>query len=202
MKARSASDYLARRRPRYRLTAATSFDAPLDEVFAFFSRPENLGAITPARMAFSITESSPQMGEGATIAYRLRVGGVPVQWRTQIERWAPGESFVDVQLKGPYHCWWHEHRFVAEGPSRTLMLDTLLYTPPMGILGRIANRLIITGALRDIFAFRADAIRLRFGAARDGARRLDASAANQPEAAVVRMTAWPQHEGVRVGRDA
>jgi ligand-binding SRPBCC domain-containing protein len=196
-----SSDYLARRRPRYRLTAATAIDAPIDEVFAFFSRPENLGAITPARMAFSITESSTPMGEGATIAYRLRVGGVPLQWRTRIERWLPGKGFVDAQLEGPYHCWWHEHRFIAEGSSRTLMLDTVLYTPPMGLLGRIANRLIITGALRDIFAYRADAIRLRFGASKDGAHRIDVPAPFQPGIAVPR-TGWQVSEGAHVAGDS
>jgi hypothetical protein len=45
------------------------------------------------------------------------------------------------------------------------MEDRVLYTPPLGILGRIANHLFIKRALRSIFTFRSDAIRLRFGVA-------------------------------------
>jgi ligand-binding SRPBCC domain-containing protein len=156
--------YLERRRPRYVLTAQTVVAAPLDEVFAFFSRPENLGLITPPRMGFRIL-SHQSMGDGALISYRVRVGPLPLRWQTRIERWRPGEGFVDSQLKGPYHCWWHEHRFRADGPSRTIMQDVVLYTPPFGVIGRLANRLLIVPELRRIFAHRAAAIALRFGVA-------------------------------------
>ena len=160
-----ASAYLDQRRPRYELTARAVVSAPIADVFEFFSRPENLGVITPANMGFLITSISRPMDEGTEIAYRLRVGGVPIKWKTRIDAWEPGRRFVDAQLSGPYHCWWHEHRFIADGPSRTTMEDRVLYTPPLGILGRIANHLFIKHALRDIFTFRSDAIRLRFGAA-------------------------------------
>ena len=42
----------------------------------------------------------------------------------------------------------------------------MLYAPPLGPLGRIANRLMIENELRGIFAFRAEAIELRFGTVR------------------------------------
>lgn len=158
-----ASGYLNQRRPRYELTTRAIVRAPIADVFEFFSRPENLGAITPATMGFRITERSPGMGKGALISYRIRLGPVPVRWKTRIEAWDCGARFVDAQLSGPYHCWWHEHRFIADGPSRTIMEDRVLYTPPLGILGRIANHLFIKRALRGIFTFRSDAIRLRFG---------------------------------------
>lgn len=40
--------------------------------FAFFSKAENLGLLTPAAMRFSITERAPAVGEDTTIEYRLR----------------------------------------------------------------------------------------------------------------------------------
>jgi ligand-binding SRPBCC domain-containing protein len=159
------SGYLNRRHARYQLTSRTAIDAPIEDVFAFFSRAENLGAITPPGMGFVITESPGRMEEGAIIAYRIRLAGVSVRWRSRIELWRPGESFVDVQLSGPYHCWWHEHRFVPDGAARTIMHDRVLYTPPLGFLGRLANRLFIANKLRSIFGYRSDAIRLRFGTA-------------------------------------
>jgi ligand-binding SRPBCC domain-containing protein len=98
------------------------------------------------------------------ISYRLRVGGVPLKWKTRIDAWEPGRRFVDAQIGGPYACWWHEHRFEADGADRTIMADRVLYAPPLGILGRAANHLFIKNSLRAIFSFRSDAIRLRFGA--------------------------------------
>jgi len=161
MSTTSEARYLEKRCPRYVLTARTVIDAPIEQVFALFSKPENLGVITPPKMGFQITERPRDMGDGALISNRVRIGGVTIRWQTQIERWSPGEGFVDSQIRGPYHCWWHEHRFVADG-SRTLMEDRVLYTPPLGPLGRVANQLFIRNQLREIFAYRAGAIALRF----------------------------------------
>lgn len=150
-------------RARYQLRATTIVDAPLAETFAFFSRAANLGLITPAAMKFSIEGPAPPMAAGATIDYRVRVGGLPVRWRTRIAAWEPGRRFVDVQESGPYRFWWHEHTFRADG-ERTVMDDRVYYTPPFGPLGRVANRLFIGPTLRQIFRYRGDVIRLRFGA--------------------------------------
>jgi hypothetical protein len=44
------------------------------------------------------------------------------------------------------------------------MEDRVYYTPPFGLIGRLVNRLFIRSALRQIFQYRGDVIRLRFGA--------------------------------------
>ena len=59
-------------------------DAPLEDTFAFFSKAANLGVITPAVMSFSIQGQVPPMATGAMIDYRVRVGPLPVRWRTRI----------------------------------------------------------------------------------------------------------------------
>jgi len=161
------SAYLAARPPRYTLTARTVIDRPLAEVFAFFCAAENLGAITPPDMGFTIVTPTPiAMAAGAEIDYRIRASGVPMAWRTVIDAWEPPAAgrarFVDSQARGPYACWWHEHRFEADG-DRTIMIDTVHYAPPLGPLGAVANTLMVAGELRRIFTHRGRAIRLRFG---------------------------------------
>ena len=147
---------------RYELRTRTVVDAPLAETFAFFSKAANLGLITPAAMKFSIQGAIPPMAKGAAIDYRVRVGPLPVRWRTRIASWEPGRRFVDLQEAGPYRLWWHEHTFHADG-ERTVMEDRVYYAPPLGVLGRLANRLFIGPTLRKIFQYRGDVIRLRFG---------------------------------------
>ena len=85
-----------------------------------------------------------------------------MRWRTTIASWEPGRRFVDLQDAGPYRSWWHEHSFRADGP-RTIMDDRVCYAPPFGMLGRLANPVLIVPALRRIFRHRGDVIRLRFG---------------------------------------
>lgn len=147
---------------RYELRSTTVIDAPLEETFTFFSKAANLGVITPATMRFSIQGQVPPMATGATIDYRVRVGPLPIRWRTRITTWEPGRRFVDLQEKGPYRFWWHEHTFQADG-ARTVMEDRVFYTPPLGVFGRLANRVFIHATLRKIFQYRGDVIRLRFG---------------------------------------
>ncbi len=147
---------------RYELRTTTVVDAPIEETFAFFSKAANLGVITPAAMKFCIQGQVPPMAQGAVIDYRVRVGPVPVRWRTRITRWEPGRSFVDLQEAGPYRLWWHEHTFQADG-ERTVMEDRVYYAPPFGIVGRLANRVFIGPTLKKIFQYRGDVIRLRFG---------------------------------------
>ena len=158
------SGYLAARRPRYLLSARTSLDAPIERVFAFFSRPENLGLMTPAAMRFRIRSLPDELRAGAVVEYALAVGPLPLRWRTRIAAFEPSSRFVDAQERGPYRAWWHEHGFARAG-RHTVMEDRVYYAPPLGWLGRIANRLFVVPQLRRIFGFRRDAIRLRFGAA-------------------------------------
>lgn len=161
----SSSAYLAARRPAYELSATSEIGVPLAETFRFFSAPENLGLLTPRAMGFSIVDRSGPPSTGSTIDYRIRVGPFPLRWRTRFEAWTAPERFVDVQERGPYRCWWHEHRFEARA-GLTRMSDRVRYAPPLGPLGRLVHRLLIADQLGDIFAHRALAIRLRFGTAR------------------------------------
>src|SRR5579859_1008207 len=156
-------NYLRKRRPTHELRTRTVLNMPVDEAFAFFSQAENLGLITPAAMRFEIQGSVPPITKGATIDYQLRVGPMPIRWRTRIAEWKPPHGFIDLQESGPYRCWWHKHTFSAEG-NRTVMEDHVYYAPPFGELGRLANRMFIVPRLRQIFGYRSDVIRLRFGA--------------------------------------
>lgn len=167
-----ASAYLADRTPRYCLETRIELAQPIDAVMPFFERAENLGAMTPSHMAFEILGDAPASIErGTIIDYRIRLGPIPLRWRTRIDRY-DADGFVDTQLRGPYRAWYHEHHFEAVG-DRTVMVDRVWYAPPLGILGAIAHRLFIRGQLRAIFSHRHHAATLRFG---DAARVVDAPA--------------------------
>jgi uncharacterized protein len=162
----SGSGYLHTRRPVYLMRAATRIAAPIAEAFTFFSRPQNLGVMTPADMRFRITSTPPEMSAGARIEYTLRAAMLPIHWRTRIEAWQPQRFFADSQERGPYRAWWHEHHFKPDGAA-TLMEDRVYFAPPLGILGRAASYPLVMPQLRRIFRFRTQAMRLRFRAQSD-----------------------------------
>jgi ligand-binding SRPBCC domain-containing protein len=137
----------------------------LPEVFEFFSRAENLERITPPWMRFRILTPPPiEMKPGTTIAYALRVRGIPLRWLTEIERWNPPYEFVDFQAKGPYQLWHHTHRF-SEVEGGTSIVDIVHYALPFGPLGRLIHRLQVARDLERIFDYRAHRIQALFPAA-------------------------------------
>jgi ligand-binding SRPBCC domain-containing protein len=91
------------------------------------------------------------------IRYSLRWRIFPIRWTTEITAWEPPHRFTDVQLKGPYKLWHHEHRFFAEG-NNTRVTDEVLYQLPLGVAGRIAHRLQVRKDVETIFAYRRAAI--------------------------------------------
>lgn len=127
---------------------------PLEEVFAFFSDAGNLEAITPEFLHFHILTPRPiAMDAGTLIDYQIRLLGIPLNWRTQIETWEPPHRFSDVQLKGPYKLWHHTHEFVAVSDG-TLMTDRVRYQMPAGPLGRVVHAVWTQRTLAKIFDYR------------------------------------------------
>jgi len=138
----------------YVLETETWLPAPLEEVFDFFKKAENLQQLTPPWLDFQILTPLPvEMKQGALIDYRLKLYGVPLQWRTEISLWEPPFRFVDAQLQGPYRKWVHTHTFEAVNGG-TLMRDRVEYRLPGGVLAPLAHRLFVKRNVKAIFQFR------------------------------------------------
>ena len=147
----------------YRLVHEQLVPRKLEEVFEFFSRPENLEILTPEFLHFKIVSIGPQpVQKGTLISYKLRVRGMPLRWTSEIREWDPPRQFVDFQTRGPYKLWHHTHRFIAEG-NNTRIVDEVLYDLPFGILGRVAHAVMVKSDVEKIFRYREMKIRELFG---------------------------------------
>lgn len=138
----------------------TTVPRSLEETFAFFSDARNLDILTPPWVGFRILTPAPiDMQRGTLIDYRIRIHGIPIRWRTEITEWEAPHRFVDVQLKGPYLWWHHEHRFESckEG---TRIIDEVEFRAP---LYWISHSLIVERDVGRIFDYRAQALKRVFG---------------------------------------
>ncbi len=133
--------------------------AEIENVWDFFSSPDNLKKITPPHMGFQIvTGGEVKMYPGQMISYKVKpIAGIPLTWVTEITHVEPHKYFVDEQRFGPYSMWHHEHHFkvVDEGVE---MIDIVSYVLPLGILGRIAHSLFVERQLNGIFDYRSTVI--------------------------------------------
>ena len=149
----------------YQFKKQQVFNQPVDKLWDFISSPRNLELITPDYMGFNITtEDLPdKMYEGMIVRYKVSpLLGIKTTWVTEITHVKEGEYFVDEQRVGPYQIWHHQH-FLKPVPEGILMSDIVSYKPPFGLLGNIANEIIIKQKLKEIFDYRTKALNQLFG---------------------------------------
>ncbi|MCM4172292.1 hypothetical protein DHD32_12430 [Arenibacter sp. TNZ] len=144
----------------YQFKKKQEISASIEEVWAFISNPSNLKAITPDYMGFDITSKDipSKMYEGMMISYKVSpIFGIKTTWVTEITHLKENSYFVDEQRVGPYKIWHHQHK-IEPTENGTLMTDIVSYQPPLGLLGSLANTLIIKGKLNEIFDYRTKAL--------------------------------------------
>ena len=147
----------------YELTDAFIVSATPEETWRFFGAAENLPVITPPWLGFQLRSPRPVLIEQDTLLdYTIRWLRLPVTWRTRIIDFTPPRQFIDLQLRGPYSLWHHQHTFepVAEG---VLCRDRVVYRLPLGWLGRVAHTAIVRRQLRGIFRYRRRVIAQQLG---------------------------------------
>ena len=140
----------------YNLTRKQILPIGIQEAWEFFSSPHNLSRITPAHMGFRIVYMSggPEMYPGQIIRYVVQgLPGIAMNWTTEITHVHRPHYFVDEQRFGPYALWHHQHHFKAVDGG-TEMTDEVNYAIPLGILGRLANRLFVEREVNRIFDHR------------------------------------------------
>ena len=153
--------------PSHELVSKRLVPVPTDQVWSFFSDARNLAALSPADAGLTLDPALPPMAVGARFTHTMALGPVSMPWEGEIVAWEPGERFVDIQRRGPFGCWWHEHRFtpavLPDGTRGTELSDRVLFRSPLGVLGTIATALFVRAQLLEMFAYRDHALRLRFG---------------------------------------
>lgn len=130
----------------------------IESVFRFFAEAKNLEKITPELLHFKIDKmSTPEIEKNTLIDYKLKIHGVPTNWKTHIVEWNPPHRFIDTQIKGPYKLWHHTHDFEKLGPG-TLMTDKVRYKLPLGFLGNLAGQTFVQKDVESIFKYRREVV--------------------------------------------
>ena len=149
----------------FQLYKEQKLPATVNEVWDFISSPKNLKRITPEYMGFDIVapQHIEKMYPGMIVIYKVApLLNKKMTWVTEITHIREKEYFVDEQRVGPYKMWHHEHKlFPIE--HDVLMTDLVTYQPPLGVLGNIANTLIIKKQLNEIFHHRKIVLEQLYG---------------------------------------
>lgn len=80
--------------------------------------------------------------EGETVTWEARHFGIRMHMTIGITAMQFSYYFRDEMLSGPFKRLWHEHLFWEEKDG-TMMVDDFEFASPLGLLGKLADRLVL-----------------------------------------------------------
>jgi ligand-binding SRPBCC domain-containing protein len=136
-----------------RIEQTVQISAPIEKVFHFHDDTRNLLRITPPDVKVSIeTVGSPGLGYEVTLKVRQFMLFV-MRWHVKITVYEPPVLMVDEQLSGPFRTW-KQTRRLRQVDGGTELTDIVEYEAPFGLLGRLANALVIRRQIQKMFSYR------------------------------------------------
>lgn len=132
-------------------TPEVCFDLCLD-----VSVHQDSAAQTGERVVQGRTEGMLELGE--EITFRGRHFGIVFNLTGKVTQLERPLFFVDEMVRGPFRSLWHEHRFGASSGG-TIMVDEMRVSAPFGLLGWLAERLLIRRHLSKFLQKRAEFIK-------------------------------------------
>lgn len=126
--------------------------APRAALFAWHARPLAFARLTPPWERVRVVVDEGGIEDGARKV--LRIGPLGLEWVARHEGFVSGRQFVDVQEKGPFRAWRHEHRFQDDGADASILEDAIEYELPLGALGALFGGALVRRKLARMFAHR------------------------------------------------
>ena len=154
---------------RHRFQTEQWVPYPRERVFAFFSDPANLPPLMPdwqrarvERTALvappAVSPASVVAGEGSLITISFRaIPWVPVrlEWDAYVAEFQWNDFFCDEQRRGPFKYFRHCHR-IRDDANGSVVSDAVEYELPLGMLGGLANGLVVRRQICALFRHRQE----------------------------------------------
>ena len=132
----------------------TKIDAPIDICFDL-ARSIDLHKVstqqTREEAVAGVTTGLISLGE--TVTWRAQHFGVWQELTSQITEFDRPTFFADEMLKGAFAGFRHEHHFKSLD-SVTEMTDYFDFRSPLGVLGHLVNRLVLTRYMTNLLKVR------------------------------------------------
>lgn len=134
-------------------------NAPVNEVFTYFARPEHMADQFPENMGLNVVPVDVKAGFGVGTIFRISgdFDGKRLEWDCETIEYEPLKKIVAKMVEGPFKRWQITVAFDELGERKAKVALTVDYDMPMGPLGgfidkvklsKIAERGMENGLLR------------------------------------------------------
>ena len=120
---------------KYNFSKSTLLNCGIEELFEFHRDTSNLEKVSPQNLDVKIIKMDEvPMEQGSEVELKISKFGIGIKWKIKILHLEPPNLISDLQEKGPFKHWLHNHRF-EKTERGTLMTDEIFFMPPLGVLG-------------------------------------------------------------------
>lgn len=132
----------------------TEMPVPQRALFDYHAAPGAFERLVPPWERIEIVARRGSIKDGDMLAMRIHKGPFSVLWVAEHMDYEEGRRFADLQVKGPFRYWRHEHLFNPIARDCSLLEDRVEFqvSPLMG--GRFFGEKPAEKALERMFAFR------------------------------------------------
>jgi ligand-binding SRPBCC domain-containing protein len=108
-------------------------------------------AHTHERPVAGVTSGAMQLGD--TVTWEAVHFGIKQHLTSKITAYERPSRFTDEMIRGAFREMTHIHEFIPQ-PSGTLMIDLFTFRAPLGILGWLAETLVLTRYMKGLLRTR------------------------------------------------
>lgn len=147
----------------YVFSYTTLVKGEVEQVWDFFSRPKNIELVNPpSSHVFVDLSIEDQIVEGFLFAIKMKVLKFFTQKiKTKVVKVTAPNYFQDIQEKGAFKSWKHEHFFTQE-KENTVVKDVITFQVPFGIIGRLFFKFYLKKELSTTFKYRVERLNVLF----------------------------------------
>ncbi len=132
----------------------TSIDASLEQCFDLSLSVDlhrHSVAYTHERPIAGVTSGVMKLGD--TVTWEAVHFSIKQHLTSKITTYERPYRFTDEMIRGAFQEMIHIHEFVPQSPG-TLMIDLFTFRAPLGILGRVAETLVLTRYMKELLLTR------------------------------------------------
>ena len=133
--------------------AQTDLPVSREEAFAWHARPGALPRLLPPFDPVRVRQSGGSIENGARVVLAAGPLGM-VELIAEHDLYEPPVRFRDRLVSSPLRRWEHVHAFEDLGGDRSRLTDRIEYELPLGAVGDLGDRLVVSQKLAAMFAYR------------------------------------------------
>ena len=132
----------------------SEFDLPVSSLFGWHMQVGAFERLNPPWRPLCIVSKEGSIENGGTVTVKLPfIGNRGIKWKVKHEGYVKDKSFRDVQTKGFFSHWAHQHNFSGIGNNKSELEDNISYKLPLGPVGKTFSKLV-NNNLTSMFQYR------------------------------------------------